>query len=97
MKHTKGEWKEVGAFVVSGSGVDICSTCNVNHLSLEEQIANASLIATAPNSIKVCKELADIFPESSISEMDAADFKDRAHRIWTASQSAKNVIAKLGE
>jgi len=48
----------------------------------------------APELLKACKELADIFPEFSMSEMDASDFKDRANRIWAASQSAKNIIAK---
>ncbi len=47
--------------------------------------------------LKVCTELADIFPEQSMSEMDAADFKDRANRIWTAAQSAKAAITKTNE
>ena len=44
--------------------------------------------------LDVCKELAVIFPEKSMSAIDAADFKDRAHRIWVAAESAKNIIAK---
>jgi len=63
MKHTKGTWKEVGAFVVSEIGnrycttkIDICSTCNVNNLPLREQIWNARLIAAAPDLLAVSKE-----------------------------------------
>lgn len=57
MKHTKGNWKEVGAFVISeNNAVDICSTCSVNYLPLEEQIANARLIAAAPNLLKACED-----------------------------------------
>ena len=95
MEHTKGNWKEVGAFVMSeNNSVDICSTCSINCLPLEEQLANARLIAAAPNLLAACEELANIFPEYSISEMDAADFKDRANTIWVAVQSAKAAIKK---
>jgi len=61
----------------------------------------ARLIASAPtlkqqrdDLREVSKELAGIFPEESMSEMDAADFKDRANRIWVAAQGAKAAIAK---
>lgn len=56
MKPTKGTWKAVGAFAISEiigryttSKTDICSTSNVNNLPLREQIANAHLIAAAPD------------------------------------------------
>ena len=55
MNHTKGKWKEVGAFVMSENGIDICSTCSVNSLPLKEQIANARLIAAAPDLLAACK------------------------------------------
>ncbi len=42
-----------------------------------------------------CRELVDIFPENSMSEMDAADFKDRAHRIWVAAGTAKVALVKV--
>lgn len=63
MSYTKGNWKEVEAFVISetsskyiSSKVDICSTSNVNNLPLLEQIANARLIAAAPDSVAACRE-----------------------------------------
>ena len=43
--------------------------------------------------LEALQKLADIFPEHSMRELDAADFKDRAQRIWTASQIAKNLLA----
>lgn len=65
---------------------------------LDERIVKADEIARRWNShndlLKACEELADIFPEHSMGELDAADFKDRSHRIWTASQTAKNLLAK---
>ncbi len=45
---TKGKWEEVGAFVRCGV-VDICSTCNVNNLPLEEAEANAQHIVDMHN------------------------------------------------
>jgi len=64
MKPTKGNWKTVGAFVISEikdnswddtPKISICSTANVNNLPLGEQIANARLIAAAPDLLKACK------------------------------------------
>ncbi len=52
------------------------------------------VVAAHDDLLAVCRELAEIFPEYSMGELGAADFKDRASRIWTASQSAKNTIAK---
>ena len=54
---------------------------------MNEELLNADLLAA-------CQELASIFPEESMSELDAADFKDRANRIWTAALEAKLAIAK---
>ena len=66
MKHTKVNWKAVGAFVISEiigryttSKTDICSTSNVNDLLLREQIANANLIATAPDLLNALKAFPD--------------------------------------
>lgn len=56
IKRTQGDWEEFGAFVISKSGVDICSTCNVNQLPLEEQIANAKFIASAPKLQAACRD-----------------------------------------
>lgn len=51
---TKGEWKECGAYVETIK-VPICSTCNVNNLPLDEQLANARLIAAAPDMYEALK------------------------------------------
>jgi hypothetical protein len=55
-KHTPGPWKQVGSFVTTeDETVDICSSCNVNNLPLEETMANANLIAAAPGLLAACK------------------------------------------
>ncbi len=95
---TQGKWEATTYLVHAGSmgctSRFICECIRSGSVDSDEAEANARLIAAAPDLLKACKELADIFPENSMSEMDAADFKDRATRIWVASQSAKNIIAK---
>ena len=104
MKHTKGEWKSVGIAVKDKrDGVfyhtDILCNGTIrvarsSGVGEDLALANARLIAAAPDLLAACKELASIFPEESMSEMDAADFKDRANRIWTAALEAKIATIK---
>ena len=60
--------------------------------------ANAEFIVRACNCyddlLVACKALAEIFPETDMSEMDAADFKDRAGETFDCAQHAKAAIAK---
>ena len=98
-EHTKGEWTYRGTSRDNGVIIDVDGEYFAEIIfpmrkDRKNIPANACLIAAAPKLLAVCEELAEIFPEHSMSELDAADFKDRAHRIWTASQSAKNTIAK---
>jgi len=57
--HTPGHWRAVGTFVITDNGPDICSTSNVNNQPIEEQIANARLIAAAPALLVVSHNLAN--------------------------------------
>ena len=99
---TQGKWLVSSGVLVCDEKARIIANCMPLgmpefDIPVEEAIDNARLIAAAPALLKVCKELADIFPENNISEMDAADFIDRANRIWTAAQSTKNVLAQAGK
>ena len=102
---TEGDWYIDKKLTDNGAPIIVSDTCWRNE---KRQIAkvlyhsgsedpevddNARLIAAASDLLEACKELADIFPENSMSEMDAADFKDRANRIWAATQSAKAAIS----
>lgn len=110
MEHIKGkaEYQDSSDRIIIVGGpnrnyictVQIKQTCGGTIGGLMEcsRRANAERIKLCWNShddlLAACEELAEIFPEHSMSELDAADFKDRAARIWTASQSAKNIISK---
>lgn len=72
-KHTELPWKAVGAFVMSESGVDICSTTNVNQLPLEEAIANAELIAGLGKMHEACK--------AALAEFEAILLEHAPH-LW---------------
>lgn len=80
MKYTKGNWKQVGAFVISETDADICSTSNVNNLPVEEQIANANLIAAAPDLLDACKDALEIVAGERIT-YDAFPPKDHLTKI----------------
>ena len=64
---TEGEWKEHGAFVETDK-VAICSTCNVNNLPLEEQIANARLIAAAPEMYEALKSMLHNYSSNPVND-----------------------------
>ena len=76
----------------------LCNVCQITVTADPSGLCDACHLdkveAVREDLLEALKELADIFPEDSMGEMDASDFKDRSHRIWTASQTAKNLIAK---
>ena len=100
-KHTPGPWKasmerriyEVHITDPSGDVV-----ARAEYLgNIEETEANAKLIGAAPDLLEACKKLAEIFPEETINDLDAADFKDRAIKIWDVACTAKAALKKVGE
>uniref|UniRef100_A0A6M3LAA8 Uncharacterized protein n=1 Tax=viral metagenome TaxID=1070528 RepID=A0A6M3LAA8_9ZZZZ len=109
-KHTPGPWKEcnglifgcsVGGFLMEKTEFMIAEVRGWGHLqylgeneAVSIQEANARLIAAAPDLLKVCEFLAEVFPEDSIESMDAADFKDRAGKTMKAAEMAKTAITK---
>ena len=86
-KHTPGPWKEVGAFVMTkDESIDICSSCNVNHLSLEEAIANAKLIAAAPDLLVALKDL-----QKAVREHGLLNIKKRFSLCAADAQANKTI------
>jgi len=84
-KYTRGPWKAVGAFVITkDEKIDICSTCNVNNLPVREQIANARLIAAAPDLLNALKYYRDEYtgaePSISVFERLAKEAITKAER-----------------
>ena len=47
--------------------------------------------------VAALEEIANIFPEKDMAEMDAADFTDRANRIFNAAKQAEAALAKYKE
>lgn len=72
VKHTPGPWKYTGVSklprvrVAAWEGDDTCAglliaDCANSHLSTEEQVANARLIAEAPKMLAMLKEVRDYY------------------------------------
>jgi len=59
--HTQGDWKANGIHVRNNKSVRLCSTQGGNnwHISEEEAIANAKLIASAPALLEVLQEIVE--------------------------------------
>lgn len=70
MKHTKGKWtvenieciaSNGGCYVVDKDGEDLAKVCGVN----EEAIANANLIASAPEMLEMLKYTLKYFQDNT--------------------------------
>ncbi len=86
-------WIDDDGYITHGTGDDYIT---IAEIIKSEHIEPLSQILTAvPDLLEACKKLVNIFPEYSMSELDACDFKDRAHRIWTAIESVKNILIKI--
>lgn len=105
MKHTKGKWEirkcQDDDEILIGVVFDghFCTIAAIpwygeDDSGSEEAEANASLIAATLALLDVSKLLSELFPENDMSEMDAADFKDRACQIMGIVLKAKEAITK---
>jgi len=65
-----------------GAGID----------TMEEAMEYADLFAKAPQMEDICKQLAKLFPNNSMEEMDAADFKDKAGETFHLVLKARKVL-----
>lgn len=60
--HTPGPWRADGAVRVQGDGYDICRLCTIPiHKDEASALANARLIAAAPDLLEACWRAADYF------------------------------------
>lgn len=57
VKHTAGPWSAVRGIVI-GNGYELAD-CRASYVSKDESLANAHLIASAPELLRVCKEILD--------------------------------------
>jgi len=101
MEHTKGKWVapyRITIWTESGALIGTCSgQKDGKDFTEETNKANALRIVHCVNNfdnlLEVCEKIADIFPENDMAEMDAADFSDRANRIFNAAKQAEQAIA----
>lgn len=72
-EHTKGPWRidcwhgqhdECGALIVGANGERICDTAGEFYLRPSECIANARLIAAAPDLLHACKHALNAFEKN---------------------------------
>ena len=72
--------------------------CCLEHTGLskskDKALANAKLIAAAPDFYEVSRFLAELFPEDDMAKMDVADFTDRACKTMGIVLKAKQAIEK---
>jgi len=65
MNHTKGEWKFNGRDIIVGQNIGQQRICTLIEHRLEyktEDMANACLIAAAPDLLEACKEILECLP-----------------------------------
>lgn len=98
--HTSGKWElsEVQPWEIwVGADKHIASV----HGQQEIRSANAKHICKCVNGrdelVKALEGCSEIFPEGDMSEMDSADFVDRANRTFVAAKKAKQALAKAKE
>ena len=53
-KHTSGEWRVYAELNVENQNGEFIASCGVNGRDIEENMANAKLIAAAPDLLEAC-------------------------------------------
>lgn len=66
VRHTAGPWSVVGGIVI-GNGYELAD-CRASYVSKDESLANAHLIASAPELLEACKLLAKVFNASNFTD-----------------------------
>jgi hypothetical protein len=95
-RQTPGPWRRVGYHIASESNLVVASCYADTPQSVVmrpkddlECVANARLIAAAPELLGTLKNLVSVFPEiGEDSDLNGADAIDRLNELWPAITSA---------
>ena len=71
-----------------------CEMKEVGSGEFVEYFEYRNLKASHDKLVEAARNIAFIFPETDMEDMDAADFKDRARQTFDAAQKAKQALTE---